>query len=306
MQPLIVQEGGHKDNGRQSPATSWASYDGQKSSSEGCSSSDEGDNPEKRKRHKHDRSSKNQTDNHKDDVDELSGRSKAESEPGANVARLFPESDDENLEILMTIDKELNQEEKRDKPVSDTLTSIINKRWQAKMPSEKLKEVLDKYGCRPENCQKLVVPRVNAQIWNKLKRTYKMTDLRMSHIQESTVKAAIAVTKCTEQWIKNNARDEGFDLQMHGVTDALALLGNASYEMSLMRHTMLKPALNKKYVELCSPQVPITAWLFGDDLIEQLKISKKTSEIGSFLTRKTVNSHRPYKKNTHKAYRYKP
>ena len=172
----------------------------------------------------------------------------------------------------MPIDKELNQEEKRDKLVSDTLTSIINKRWQTKMPSEKLKEVLDKYGCRPENCQKLVVPRVNPQIWNKLQRTHKMTDLRTSHIQESTVKAAIAVTKCTEQLTKINARDEGFDLQMRGITDALALLGNASYEMSLMRHTMLKPALNHEYAELCWLQVPITAWLFGDDLNEQLKI----------------------------------
>ena len=35
MQTLIAQEGGHKDNGRQSPATSWTSYEGQESSSEG-------------------------------------------------------------------------------------------------------------------------------------------------------------------------------------------------------------------------------------------------------------------------------
>ena len=82
----------------------------------------------------------------------------------------------------------------------------------------------------------------------------------MSHIQESTVKAAIAVTKCTEQLIKNNARDEGFDLQMRGLTDVLAWLANASDEMSLMRCTMLKPALNQEYGELCSPHVPITAW----------------------------------------------
>ena len=128
MQTLIAQEGGRKDNCRQSPTTSWVSYKGQESSSEGCSSSDEDDKPEKSKKHKHDRPSENQTDNHKDDVDELIGKSKAESEPRAKVARLCPESDDENLEILMAIDKELNQEEKLDKPVSDTLASIINKR----------------------------------------------------------------------------------------------------------------------------------------------------------------------------------
>ena len=66
---------------------------------------------------------------------------------------------------------------------------------------------------------------------------------------------------------------------------------------------MLKPALNQEYAELCSSQVPITAWLFDDDLTEQLKMIKKTSEIGSLLTHKTANSHRPYRKNTHKVYR---
>ena len=65
---------------------------------------------------------------------------------------------------------------------------------------------------------------------------------------------------------------------MRGLTDASALLGNASYEMSLMMRTVLQPALNQEYAELYSPQVPITAWLFGDDLNEQLKIIKKTSK----------------------------
>ena len=54
---------------------------------------------------------------------------------------------------------------------------------------------------------------------------------------------------------------------------------------------MLKPALNQEYAELCSPQVPITAWLFGDAPNEQLKIIKKTSEIGSLLAHKTANNH---------------
>ena len=74
IQALIAQEGGHKDDCRQSPAASWVSYEGQESLSEGCSSSDEDDKPEKRKKRKHGRPSENQIDNHKDDVDELIGK----------------------------------------------------------------------------------------------------------------------------------------------------------------------------------------------------------------------------------------
>ena len=136
MQTLLAQEGGHKGNGRQSLATSWASYEGQESSSEGCSSSDEDDKPEKRKKRKHDRPSENQTDYHRDNVDELIGKSKAESEPRAKVASLCPESDDKNLEILMAIDKEVNQKEKLDKPVSDTKEASSIRGGKLKCPQK--------------------------------------------------------------------------------------------------------------------------------------------------------------------------
>ena len=43
MQTLIAQKGGHEDNGRQSPVTSWAIYEDLESSSEGCASSDKDD-----------------------------------------------------------------------------------------------------------------------------------------------------------------------------------------------------------------------------------------------------------------------
>ena len=43
MQTLIAQKGGHEDNGRQSPVTSWAIYEDLESSPEGCASSDKDD-----------------------------------------------------------------------------------------------------------------------------------------------------------------------------------------------------------------------------------------------------------------------
>jgi hypothetical protein len=57
-----------------------------------------------------------------------------------------------------------------------------------KLSGTKLKEKAEKY-CRPANCEKLIVPRVNAEIWDKLDNKTKHHDLRASTIQKAIVKA---------------------------------------------------------------------------------------------------------------------
>ena len=66
-------------------------------------------------------------------------------------------------------------------------------------------------------------------------------------------------------------------------TDALALLGNTMCELSMRRRDAIKPHLNKDYSSLSASHVPITTYLFGDNLQTQLndirasnKISKAT------------------------------
>ena len=65
-------------------------------------------------------------------------------------------------------------------------------------------------------------------------------------------------------------------------TDALALLGYASCELSLRRHDAIL-TLHKHYSSLCALHVPVTSLLFGDNLQSRLndirasnKISKTT------------------------------
>ena len=51
--------------------------------------------------------------------------------------------------------------------VTAKLTQFVNKRFSAKFGDGKFKENLDKYG-RPSNCDKVAVPTVNPEIWDKL------------------------------------------------------------------------------------------------------------------------------------------
>lgn len=61
--------------------------------------------------------------------------------------------------------------------------------------------------------------------------------------------------------------------------DAGAILGLASQELSFKRKTELKPYLNKDFVAICSARVPTTEWLFGDNIVDQLKASKSASNV---------------------------
>ena len=84
-----------------------------------------------------------------------------------SVAPAAKEAQGTTGDILKEINEEIYREECMAAALSSQLADRINKRWQTKMPPEKLKSLLAKYH-RPENCDKLRVPRINSQIWNIL------------------------------------------------------------------------------------------------------------------------------------------
>ena len=176
------------------------------------------------------------------------------------------------------------------------------------MTSDKLKQLISKYD-RPQNCEKLVVPKVNQQIWAKLQKRQKLTDLRFSHIQESVVKASVAVTKCIDQLLKANDKSSSDLRQTVGsLTDDVALLGHGHYEMSMTRRLMLKPALNKEVADvLCSPQTIVTSNLFGDDLSQQLKDIQKNCQSGKYMASPPSSQVKYHPKGSYmNQHRYKP
>ena len=64
-------------------------------------------------------------------------------------------------------------------------------------------------------------------------------------------------------------------------TDAIQLLGHASFETVQLRREDIKPQLNKEYGDLCSANVPVTEWLFGDDLQTKLTHIRTANRVGS-------------------------
>ena len=53
--------------------------------------------------------------------------------------------------------------------------------------------------------------------------------------------------------------------------DGVLLLANANQELNYRRRELMRPQLNTNYRRLCSPSNPVTAELFGDDLLKAVK-----------------------------------
>jgi hypothetical protein len=58
----------------------------------------------------------------------------------------------------------MNDAEKSAPKIAEQLAKIINSRWLNKLSDESLREKLDTH-LRPVNCDRLITPKVNPEIW---------------------------------------------------------------------------------------------------------------------------------------------
>ena len=167
----------------------------------------------------------------------------ADSAEGQNDARLEQPNDNDSL--LLDIENDFSQQEDTGPAIAQKLADIINKRWSEKLSDQKLREKREKYP-RPTNCEQVVVPRMNPEIWSRVDHTAKQLDLKSSAIQTNLVKVVAIWALLTDKLlskVKTDPTSEMKDLVTFG-TDALALLGHASSELSQRRRETLKPHLS--------------------------------------------------------------
>ena len=142
------------------------------------------------------------------------------------------------------------------------------------MLKTKLEEVTDKYP-RPENCESLVVPKVNKIVWQQLKQSARTTDSAMQKCQKLFTSAMYAIIQVCEK-----ATD---DVRMI-LTHALVLAMSGNREFNLRRCELIWPSLNAKYTTLCNPSTPITSELFGDDISKEIDQVAKVNQLGNKLS----------------------
>ena len=174
--------------------------------------------------------------------------------------------------------------------VNDKLSKLTDTMLRAKVSDEKMKEKAGRFK-RPQNCENLVLPKVNPEIWSKMASRAKSRDLNPQNIQIYLIMGLIPVIQSLQKlydWRKmaKKAADKSVsisDKDLSGITsdlcDSFSLLAHSNYQMCLRRREFIKPELNAQFRSLCT-SAPITSWLFGDDICGQIKDLQQHNQVG--------------------------
>jgi hypothetical protein len=148
--------------------------------------------------------------------------------------------------LLDEIAQSLDETERTGDHVSDKLVLIANKRWNHKLSDDQLKEKAEKYP-RPANCDKVVSPRVNPEIWAKLPRAVRGEDHKLFRVQTQLSTVTNLLVQATDMLLK--AKSDPKSLQIDDLVrmniDAVALVSHASHELAQRRREIIKPHLHR-------------------------------------------------------------
>ena len=140
------------------------------------------------------------------------------------------------------------------------------------------------------------MPKVNPEVWGKLKRDTKTRDLKLQRIQNLVHKGLIPLIKLMENIKKDKAN-------MRLAADAFRLLAMGSSQLSQRRRDLIAPDLCPTFRPLCGPNNPVTQLLFGDDLPKQIKDIADTQRVGAKFS--ALHKDRPGSGKYKSSFKYK-
>lgn len=112
----------------------------------------------------------------------------------------------------------------------------------------------------------------------------------MKEVNKNILRAATIITKSLLV-LDKLAQDEEHPVvaqELAMINGALALLGNANFRNNLARWFVMKREL-KKVTHLCTDKVPMTGFLFGDDVSKSVKQIEKSMKLKSTIAAKKLS-----------------
>ena len=210
-----------------------------------------------------------------EDILSLYGGKEFDDHPGSNL-----DADIDNDSFLQVLNESLLPSEDQRPPISEPLAKIVNAKFTTEIDIDKRKEILGKYKI-PKNCDSLLVPRVNPEIWAKLPPSSKRGDIRMSSLQDSIARVTGSISGIIDTFLQ--AREKkcqiDFKTSIAQLLDCTVLLGHGSQEMSFKRRDSLRPHLSYDFKQACSRTLKPGKMLFGDDLPKTIDALKATNKV---------------------------
>ncbi|CAC5381269.1 unnamed protein product [Mytilus coruscus] len=161
-------------------------------------------------------------------------------------------------------------EEKAGPKINDELASVVNDGLRKKAKQNKVDELTKKYA-KPENVHSLTVPKINLGIWSKMSVPNRMNDVKLQKIQNLLGKAACPMLYLMDLFLSKSQTNDG--LSREEVQSATQTL----------RRALIQAEIQPKYKALCKDDVPVTDFLFGNDIKDKVKEMDAEYTVGKKL-----------------------
>ena len=174
--------------------------------------------------------------------------------------------DSDNASLLSAISSSLSCSQDTGPPIASGLAELVNGKFNAEYSVEKRKEILQKYK-KPSNCDNVLVPKVNEEIWIKLPANAKRSDIRTSALQDTLVKVSSAIICTSDKLLEHREKKTipRYKALINPLLDSVALLGHVCTELSYKRRDALKPFLHQDFRPACARSRKPGKLLFGND-----------------------------------------
>ncbi len=128
----------------------------------------------------------------------------------------------------------------------------------------------------------------------------------MQKVQNSLLKGLMPLTQLTNTLLQlpDSVSPESRESIVKQALDALTLIAQANGELNQRQREMIKPDLNQQYQQLCNDQVPITSWLFGDELAKTCQDITNTNRVSQKVS--GLGSHRPHRQQKYRRHYHHP
>jgi hypothetical protein len=171
--------------------------------------------------------------------------------------------------------KKFAKKEVTGKAVDEDLANAVNVVFQEGL-TEEVWTNMSKEVHRPENCSGLTRVRTNSVIWDNLTADVQKLDSKLQKVQDSICKAGSILTYILQEADSNS--ELGAMLISKGM-EAMGFLGHANANINFRRREVMKPQIERSFHHLCSPAMPFTDQLFGDNLTKEVRDISESNRI---------------------------
>ena len=141
---------------------------------------------------------------------------------------------------------------------------------------------------KPENCSELFVPRVNSEIWQKMRPYQRKADIKLSNLQDTLIKGVSALMTASNDLLvcRETKTLPYYKDLLSQLLDATALYYLAMFAKNYLlkaRKETIKPMLHSDFKSVCSRTHKVVKLLFGEDQL--MGVCLKTTANLSYIRR---------------------